>query len=198
MNNPTRSYAPRGVFLARYLDLEAQLRAGIEAQDRDAMTFIERWSRFGPTEKQAKAIDILQPRFIGSDLITHTAFMTTAEATRILAKYRGEVASVVDTYVDANGEANFTVLGVAGAMAVLVLLCSKMRRNRHLYGRVFRFCGMLDGLRWQRMKLVPDVISWLDQAAADRRTSKLIPHIASVPPGLLIPVTAATNLDKAN
>jgi hypothetical protein len=103
----------------------------------------------------------------------------------------------VDSYVDANGEANFTTNGVAGAMAVLVLLCSKMKRNRHLYARCFRFVGMLDGLRWGRMRLVPDVISWLDQAAADRRASKLVPHIASVPSALLIPTTSTPSIDKA-
>jgi hypothetical protein len=188
--NPIRYYAPRGEFLSRWLDLYATLRASLDAGAHDALAFLDRWQFMTPEEKTAKAIEILTPRFIGSDLIKQTAFITTEEATKIIAKYRGEVAAVVDPFTDETGAANFVTNGTAGAVAVLTLLVANTNRNRTLWGRIHRYTAKLDQLRRSRMPLLRGLIDYLDNAARDHRRAPLFQQIGgTVPSGLLIPTT---------
>jgi hypothetical protein len=144
-----------------------------------------------PEEKTFKAIEILVPRFVGSDIVKYTAFTSVEEASTVLAKYRTEVAAVVDPFTNATGAVDFIVNGPAGALTILTLLAANAKRNRHLWSRIHRYTAKLDQLRRSRMPLLRGLIDYLNNAARDHHRAPLFQQIGgTVPSGLLIPTTS--------
>jgi hypothetical protein len=188
-NNPIRYFSPGGHHLARWVDLEATLRHGVDLQQPEAVTFLNRWSTMTLEEKTFKAIEILVPRFVGSDLVKYTAFVTVEEASQVISKFRTEVAAVVDPFTNSAGAVDFIANGAAGALTVLTLLAANVQRNRHLWSRIHRYTAKLDQLRRSRMSLLRGLIDYLNNAARDHRRAPLYRQIGTVPSGLLIPTT---------